>query len=415
MTLDGRNTTNRETGTALKRRTFLQLLAVAAAVQPWNHNAYASGLDQQKARVEEGKMAKVFLAATKKGSSEAAIRQAVRAAAEAATDFSWLSKGDSVFIKPALNSGYSFPSTTSPWAIAAMVALLKEKGAGRVVVGDMSGIEHVKLSPNSLRGSSQELMERCGMARAARDAGAELHFFEQVGWSGFYEDFPKAGSHWKKGLMMPAILKEMDHIVLMPRCGRHALAGSTLGLKAAVGYWRTDTRLEYHKDAATFHEKTAEANTVSTLLDKQRLVVSAADKILSTFGPDKGYVMQPEIGLMMASQSVVAHDMVSLAWLIIWRNESPEGQKNMFYDPNVSQLIVSPANRFVVGLLGGIGPALAADKLLRYDLNGISDDRTLNRAYEIFGGRPKVEIEAANELLPAELQKRLTEMTASRA
>ena len=71
--------------------------------------------------------------------------------------------------------------------------------------------------------------------------------------------------------MMPNILKEVQHIVLMPRCSRHILTGSTLGMKAAVGYWRHDTRLEYHRDAATLPEKTAEANTVSTLITKQRL------------------------------------------------------------------------------------------------------------------------------------------------
>jgi len=360
-------------------------------------------------------MTKVFLAGTKRRSSEQDIRRAIRESAEAATDFSWLSKGDSVFIKPALNSGYPYPSTTSPGAIGAMVALLKDKGAGRVVLGDMAGIEHFKLSPNKISGSTQELMERCGMARAAREAGAELHFFEKAGWEGFYEDLPKSGSHWKRGLMLPAILKEMDHIVLMPRCGRHALAGSTLGLKSAVGYWRTDTRLEYHQYAATFHEKTAEGNTVSTLLQKQRLVVSAADKILTTFGPDKGCVIEPQIGLIIASQSVVAHDMVSLAWLILGRNETPAGRKNMLYDPNLSQALVSPVNRIIVSWLGGIGPALRADKLMRYDLKDISDDRTLNRAYEIFGGRPIVQIEAANELLPVELQKHLTEMTALKA
>jgi uncharacterized protein (DUF362 family) len=356
-------------------------------------------------------MEKVFLAAIPRGSSEQEIRQAVRASAEAATDFSWLSRGDSVFIKPALNSGYPYPATTSPLAIGAMVALLRDKGAGRVVVGDMSGIEHVKLSPNGVSGSTQSLMERCGMAKAAQEAGAELHFFERAGWEAFYEDLPISGSHWKSGVMMPIILKEMDHIVLMPRCGRHILAGSTLGLKAAVGYWRTDTRLEYHKYAATFHEKTAEGNTVSTLLTKQRLVVSAADKILTTFGPDKGCVIEPQTGLVIASHSVVAHDMVSIAWLILGRTETPPGEITALKDPNRCQAIASPANRYVVSMLGGISKALRAEKLLRYDLNEISDDRTLNRAYELFGGRPRVEIEAANDLLPTELNKRLNEMT----
>jgi hypothetical protein len=182
-------------------------------------------------------------------------------------------------------------------------------------------------------------------------------------------------------------------------------------LKAAVGYWRTDTRLEYHKYAATFHEKTAEGNTVSTLVNKQRLVVSAADKILTTYGPDKGYVIEPQTGLVIASQSVVAHDMVSLAWLILSRSETHPEARTGLKDPNSSQAIVSPANRYVVCRLGGIGQALAAEKLIRYDLNDVSDDRTLNRAYELFGGRPRVNIEAANELLPADLTKRLTEMT----
>jgi len=126
-----------------------------------------------------------------------------------------------------------------------------------------------------------------------------------------------AGDHWKAGLMMPAILRKVDHIVLMPRCARHVLAGSTLGLKAAVGYWRTDTRLEYHRDAATLHEKTAEANTARTLIAKQRLVVSAAEKILATFGPDKGYVHQPDCGLIIASESVVA--MTWCPWLGFWK------------------------------------------------------------------------------------------------
>jgi uncharacterized protein (DUF362 family) len=357
-------------------------------------------------------MEKVFLAAVDKGASEEEIRRAVRSSAEAATDFSWLSRGDSVFIKPALNSGEQYPATTSPVAIAAMVALLRDKGAGRVVVGDMSGIEHIKLSPHGISGSTQWLMERCGMARAAQAAGAELHFFEKAGWEAFYEDLPICGSHWKNGLMMPEILKEIDHIVLMPRCGRHVLAGSTLGLKAAVGYWRTDTRLEYHKDAATFHEKTAEGNTVSTLLNKQRLVVSAADKILTTYGPDKGHVIEPQTGLVITSESVVAHDMVSLAWLILARNETHTDETSAFKDPNRSQTIVGLANRYVVGLLGGIGHAIGAEKLVRYDLSEISDDRTLDRAYELFGGRPRVRVEAANEFLPANLKTRLTEMTA---
>ena len=221
------------------------------------------------------------------------------------------------------------------------------------------------------------------MAQAAQAAGAEIPFFEESGWDAFYEDFPSEGSHWKHGLMMPNILKEVDHIILMPRCSRHPLAGSSLGLKAAVGYWRTDTRLEYHKDASSFQEKTAEGNTVETLRKKQRLVLSAADKILTTYGPDKGFVFQPEIGMVIASESVVAHDMVSLAWLIENRRLVPPSEKEGWKDPNSSQWMVSIGNRYVVTRLGGLGQAFQSEKLTRNGIDTIWDDRVLNHAYRL--------------------------------
>ena len=358
-----------------------------------------------------GQQTKVFLAGVDRGVSEEGMKSAVRAAAETATDFSWLSKGDAVFIKPALNSGNPYPATTNPTAIAAMVEILKEKGAGRVIVGDMAGIEHVKLSEMGLSGSSRRLMESSGMARVVQASGAELHFFEEAGWKAFFEDAPVAGTNWKGGIMMPNILKDVDHIILMPRCGRHVLAGSTLGLKAAVGYWRTDTRLEYHRDASTFQEKTAEGNTVETLRKKQRLVLSSADKVLTTFGPDNGHIFQPETGLVIASESVVAHDMVSLAWLLETRRNVPSSAKEGFKDPYNYQLAVSIANHWVVGKLGGWGPVFTAAKLTRNDIDRIWDDRVLNRAYQVFGGMPRVILETANDALPVDLKKRLGDMT----
>jgi uncharacterized protein (DUF362 family) len=381
----------------------------AMTVCSWKNVADASQSLQGGKLIAPGPQIRVCLAGVGQGASEEMMKLAVRAVAEATTDFSWLSKGDAVFIKPALNSGNLYPATTNPIAIGAMVELLRQKGARRVIVGDMCGIEHVKLRPNGLVGSSRHLMEASGMARAVQAAGGEIHFFEEAGWDAFYEDAPAAGSHWNCGLMMPNILKEVEHIILMPRCGRHVLAGSTLGLKAAVGYWRTDTRLEYHRDASTFQEKTAEGNTVETLRKKQRLVISAADKILTTFGPDEGHVFQPKTGLVIASGSVVAHDMVSLAWLLENRCNVPTSGKEWFKDN--SPWVARIGNYYVVYKLGGLGPTLASEKLTKNDLNAIWDDRVLNRAYEVFGGMPRVNLEAANNVLPEDLKKRLSKMT----
>jgi uncharacterized protein (DUF362 family) len=398
--------------TPMKRRDFLKgAVGVSVmAVCPVTGGIGTTQIPRKGKPLTPGSAAKVFLAGVNKGASEKAIKSAVRESARAATDFSWLSKGDTVFIKPVVNSGNPYPATTSPFAIAAMVELLKERGAGRVIVGDMSGVENVRFSSTGLSGSSRKLMESSGMAKVVQASGAELHCFEEAGWNAFYEDMPAAGSKWKRPLMMPNILKEAQHIVLMPRCSRHILAGSTLGLKAAVGYWRHDTRLEYHRDAATFQEKTADGNTVETLRKKQRLVISAADKILTTFGPDKGYVFEPDNGLIIASPSVVAHDMVSLAWLLENRRSIPESQKDDFLDTST----VAPrfANHLVTSWLGGWGPALASETLTKNELKTIWDDRVIIRACEVFGGVPGIALETVNNALPEPLKQRLGGMIA---
>ena len=397
----------------MNRRDCLKAMAglSAGAVFPWGGGAHASQARGEVGSLALGRATRVVLGGVGREASDETVASAVRAAAEAATDFSWLSRGDAVFLKPALNSGNPYPATTSPTGLAAMVKILKERGAGRVVVGDMAGILHVKLSPGGASGSSRRLMEASGMARAVVEAGAELHFFEEAGWDAFYEDTPAAGSHWKRGLMMPRVLREVQHIVLMPRCARHPLAGSTLGLKAAVGYWRTDTRLEYHRDASSFQEKTAEGNTVDTLRQKQRLVLTVADKVLTTFGPDEGHVVRPATGLVIASESVVAHDMVSLAWLLDNRRDLPASEDDALSDPYKSQLFVSIGNHWVVNKLDGLGAALTSERLTRNDINAVWDDRVLSHAHQVFGGLPRVVLETANDAAPEDVKRRLSEMT----
>ena len=390
--------------------------AVGASVMascPFAGRTEASQIPVKARQLTSGSQAKVFLAGVRKGGSEQGIKLAVRNAAEAATDFSWLSKGDAVFIKPVNNSGNPYPATTSPTAIAAMVEILKEKGARRVIVGDMSGVQYLRFFPTSLSGSSRALMTSSGMATVVQSSGAEMHCFEEGGWNAFYEDLPAAGSNWKRGIMMPNILKEVQHIVLMPRCSRHILAGSSLGLKAAVGYWRHDTRLEYHRDAATLQEKTAEGNTVTTLRTKQRLVISAADKLLATYGPDKGYVFEPDNGLIIASGSVVAHDMVSLAWLLENRSIIPVSEKDGFID--TSKFVPRVANQMITGWLGGWGQALASETMTKNSLNTIWDDRVLTHSFDILGGVPAILLEAANSALPEALKNRLGRMTTFQA
>jgi hypothetical protein len=122
----------------------------------------------------DGEARAVAAAAVQRGAAAEATERAVRAAAQAVTDFAWLSRGDTVLVKPVCNSPKLYPATTDPVALRAMVGLLREKGAGRVIVADMSGVQFVRFSKDRLDGSTRALMQENGLARAAEDAGAEL-------------------------------------------------------------------------------------------------------------------------------------------------------------------------------------------------------------------------------------------------
>jgi uncharacterized protein (DUF362 family) len=357
-----------------------------------------------------GRSETVSLAPLQRDPSSQDMDQAIRDATFAVDTLGWLQPGDTVFIKPVINSGKPYPATTSPLALASMIRLLKEKGAGRVIVGDMSGVWHLDQRPEGYKSSSRKLAKSAGMFNPVLDAGAEWAFFEEAGWDSFYEEQPAPGSHWKRGIMLPNILREVDHIVSMPRCSRHALLGNSLAIKSVVGYMRYDTRFEYHHDAKTIQEKTAEANTVPTLLQKQRLVVTAADKILSTLGPDLGHVFAPQQGLVIASRSMIAHDLVSLAWLLKHWRQAPWLHKQALTDPSSSKFVTNIANRVLVATLGGWKRGFSAETMENSPLPNIWRDRTLIRACELMGGVPTVQLQPTQPSISPQLLAELASM-----
>ncbi|NIS59572.1 MAG: DUF362 domain-containing protein, partial [Proteobacteria bacterium] len=290
----------------------------------------------------------VVLKALERGASDDAIIAALRKVAEAATDFSWLTRGDTVLIKPASNSAKRYPATTSPLSIRAMVGILRERGAGNVIVADKPGVEYVYQDKKDQRGSSREIMNINGLHQAAVESGAKVHYFDEAGYDAYFGDRTEHEGNWRGELVFPNILNQVDHVVLLPRVSRHVLAGTTLGLKAAVGWLRDDSRLELHRDAKSFFEKAAEINDAKVLKQKLRLVLTVATKVQTTFGPDRGFAAEPDPGLIFGSESLLAHDMISLGWLL-WNREyaTPKGQIAWHRDPYLS--FPGTFNRLFVG------------------------------------------------------------------
>jgi uncharacterized protein (DUF362 family) len=355
----------------------------------------------------------VALDAVPKGAGPDAVVAAVKRVAEAASNFSWLSRGDTVFIKPAGNSGRPYPATTSPLAVQALVQLLREKGAARVILGDKSGVQYVYQDDRRQRGSSRRLFTRNRLQQAALDAGAEVHYFDEAGYAAYFGDRPEhPNGHWQGELMLPDILTRVDHVVLLPRVSRHVLAGSTLGLKTAVGWLRDDSRLELHRDAQSFREKFVEINDTATLRQKLRLVLTVAAKVQTTFGPDRGFVAEPDPGLIFASESLLAHDMTALGWLLWNRDhETPAARLNPLQDPYIS--FPGAINRAFVGYIWGPGELLHSETYATGPIHSVATDPVLTWAAHLWGGFPRLELQEVKHALPSSLNQYLMQKVSS--
>ena len=240
---------------------------------------------------------------------------------ESTTDFSWLTKGDRVLLKLSLNSGNPFPATTDPWALRCMAKILKEKGAGRIYIGDQSGVESVHWTKAQTRGSSRSCCDSAGLFKTIIESDATPCFFEERGYAAYKDCLPLGSHHWDEPIWVTSILDEVDHIIYMPRVSSHVLGDITSGMKLGVGFLREDSRLAFHRGGEHIYAMYEEINQVPEIASKFRLAVSSGRSVLSTFGPDYGYISEPDYGLVFASDDLLAHELLAYAWLE-WNREN---------------------------------------------------------------------------------------------
>jgi uncharacterized protein (DUF362 family) len=323
------------------------------------------------------------------GSSEQALRLVCRH-----VDWSWLVGGDTVLIKIAANSPSEHPAVTAPSAVRAMVAELYDRGAGKVIVAEQSGVEYVRLAAGEARFSStREALSENGLLEAIESSGAEAHFFDDQGYqAGYFEVDPPTGSAWSQPLMLPRIVEQVDHIVYLPRLSSHVLAGYTHGLKIAVGWLRDDSRNHLHHDAVTFYEKYAEVNYVAPIRDRFRLAVTLCEAMMLDFGPDTGTIHPLDPLVAIASQSLAQHDALATT-VLIHADAKVASTVALQYTPT---LVNALNKQFVTnwvedrtGIPWGPGkPEDYSDVSPHAFEDSFAGDRALARAFELQGGVP---------------------------
>jgi uncharacterized protein (DUF362 family) len=207
--------------------------------------------------------------------------------------------GDQVLLKPNYNSADPPPASSDPQFLRAIVELLFEHGAGKVVVGESSwqGL------------STRKALEQTGALAALKDSGAEVAFFDE----GKYVKV-NVGGKYLKSVSLSEKAMHVDKIVYSCCMKTHFRADFSLSLKLAFGFTRKRERNGFH--IRHLKEKLVDLN----LVVHPNLIIMDGRKCFITGGPFSGNVRNPNV--ILASGDRVAIDVESIKVI-----ESFEGSK----------------------------------------------------------------------------------------
>ena len=220
----------------LSRRDFLKGAVTAAAGATVLGLSGCAGADERiaawTAPAQPPSAAQSLVGIARHESPEQAVRQALALT----SGLGFISPGDTILLKPNVNSGDPYPYSTSPHIVAAVTKLAFEHQAARVIVADKS---------NPMFLPTVDAMDKAGIYQAAIDNGAEVMDLDVNGYTLIK---PKSAVNWPGGFRIPTLLKQVDHVINLPSCKDHLLANYTMSLKNWVGVIPEAERLYLHAD-----------------------------------------------------------------------------------------------------------------------------------------------------------------------
>jgi len=198
-------------------------------------------------------------------------------------------KGDEILLKPNYNSADPPPASSEPEFVKAVIELLYEHGAGKVIFGE-----------SSMQGlTTRKVMEKTGTMEAVKDTGAELVFFDEGRW--VQVDFD---GEYLKTVSLPQKALQVKKVVYCCCMKTHFRADFSLSLKLAFGFVKGSERLAFH--LSHLKEKIVDLN----LVVHPSLIIMDGRKCFISGGPFHGEVREP--GVILASGDRVAMDVESI-------------------------------------------------------------------------------------------------------
>jgi len=198
-------------------------------------------------------------------------------------------EGDEIWLKPNFNTADPPPASSDPEFVKAVIDLLFEHGAAKVVLGESSMF--------SLR--TRKVLEETGMTAKAEEAGAKLVFFDEGKWVKV-----STGGKYLKIVSLPETTLKAEKLVYVCCMKTHRFARFTFSLKLAVGFMKPSERMLLH--ARHLEEKIADLN----LVVHPNLIIMDGRKCFISGGPACGELRSPNV--VLASGDRIAIDVEAL-------------------------------------------------------------------------------------------------------
>jgi uncharacterized protein (DUF362 family) len=198
-------------------------------------------------------------------------------------------KGDEILVKPNFNTGDPPPASSDPAFMKAVIELLYEYGASKVVLGESSMF--------SL--STRNVLNVTGMLRKAEEAGAEVVPFDEGKWVKV-----GTGGKYLRTVSVPERALEAKRLVYVCCMKTHKWAKFSLSLKLAVGFMKPSERMSLHM--RNLEEKIADLN----LVVHPCLILMDGRKCFISGGPACGELRSPNV--VLASGDRVAMDVEAI-------------------------------------------------------------------------------------------------------
>ena len=197
--------------------------------------------------------------------------------------------GGEILLKPNFNTADAPPGSSDPDFVKAVIELLYEHGAGKVVLGESS----------MFRLSTRKVLEETGMMEKAKEAGAEVVIFDEGKWVKVSTN----GEHLRN-VSLPETALKAKKMVYVCCMKTHRWAKFTLSLKLAVGFMKSSERIALHM--RNLEEKIADLN----LVVHSNLVIMDRRKCFISGGPATGELRNSDV--VLASGDRIAMDVEAL-------------------------------------------------------------------------------------------------------